>query len=443
MAVHLLFISASSNLVQNDTNNDYDIFVSSENEASIYKLPVFNFSVEPTNYSETVYLSANGRYATFTSYEPTFTPEYSWNYRIFRKDMMTGDIILVTKNEAGEVANQEVYEHDISGDGQTITFATRASNLVSGVTNNQMDIFVKDMNTGNTKIISRNSNNDESNGYSDFPGISSNGDVVAFYSEATNLVPNDTNNRSDIFWYKISTGEIRLISKGTDGTLGNYNVGYNKPSLSSDGNLVVYTSNSSNIAPGDTNGSTDIFLYNAITDETILVSKSSLGVVGFSESNSPSINADGTKVVYQSYANNLVSDDNNGRWDTFMYDIQTGQTIRVSVNENGVEGNYGSYDGAYPTLSKDGRYVAFVSSADNFVPNDINDCYDVFVKDMLTNKIIRVSVDKDGNEADDDSYESIISQDGKYVAISSDATNLITNDKNDVQDIFLSPVVFP
>jgi len=189
---------------------------------------------------------------------------------------------------------------------------------------------------------------------------------------------------------------------------------------------------------GDTNGAKDIFVRDRTAKLTSRVSVNSAGVQANNESKAPSISADGRFVAFASNANNLVAGDTNGAWDIFIRDRSTNQTNRLSINNIGVQGNGESRN---PTISADGRFVAFESFATNLVPSDTNGSWDFFVRDRLTNQTSRISVSSAGAQVTIGTFygESTpaISADGRYIAFQSDAKNLVTNDTNLFSDIFL------
>lgn len=168
-------------------------------------------------------------------------------------------------------------------------------------------------------------------------------------------------------------------------------------SISADGRYVAFTSYSTNLVSGDTNGVEDVFVRDRQTGETTRVSVSDVGAEGDDASWYPSISADGRYVAFVSYATNLISGDTNGKSDVFVHDRQTGETARVSVSDVGAEGNDASW---YPSISMDGRYVAFASYASDLVAGDSNGGEDIFVHDRQTGITTRVSVDSAGVEAD-------------------------------------------
>jgi Tol biopolymer transport system component len=157
------------------------------------------------------------------------------------------------------------------------------------------------------------------------------------------------------------------------------------------------------------------------------VSVSSTGVQGNGKSNTCDMSADGRLVVFDSGASSLVTGDSNGAWDTFVHDRNSHMTERVSVSMAGGQTNGGSGE---PTISGDGRFVAFQSFANNLVPGDTNGKMDIFVRDGLAGTTERVSVSSDGGQANDLSEHATISADGRYVAFLSSATNLVAGGTN-------------
>ena len=323
----------------------------------------------------------------------------------------------------------------ISADGRFVTFSSEASNLVPGDTNNSGDIFVRDLSTNTTTRVSVDSagNQGNSSSGSGFSSISGDGRFVAFESDATNLVPGDTNNRRDIFIRDRLTNTTTRVSVDSAGNQGNSDS--TTPSISADGRFVAFASNATNLVSGDTNNSRDIFLRDLLTNTTTRVSVDSAGNQANSSSfNAPSISADGRRVAFWTNANNLVPGDTNANFDIFVRDLSTNTTARASVNS---AGNQGNRDSRYPYISADGRFVGFWSSATNLVPGDNNNTQDIFVRDLLTNTTTRVSVDSAGNQGNRESFDVSISGNGRFVAFQSSATNLVPGDTNNSADIFV------
>lgn len=320
----------------------------------------------------------------------------------------------------------------ISSDGQFIAFTSFATNLVPGDTNDTDDVFRKNIATGAIERASVSSVGDEANNSSFSVAISASGRYITFTSAADNLVPGDTNGNDDIFIKDMQTGVISLVS--TD-SLGNPADGpADNPAISADGRYVAYLSYATNMVAGDTNGFSDVILKDTLTGASTRVSTDSVGTQGNQSSDWPAFSGDGQFIGFSSRASNLVAGDTNTRWDVFRKDLTTGQTLRVSTDSTLVEGNGHSDD---PTLSIDGRYVAFSSVANNLVSGDTNGQDDVFMKDTQTGLTTLVSSNQDGVIGDSYSTWPHISDNGRFVAFQSDATNLIANDANGYLDIFV------
>jgi tricorn protease-like protein len=197
---------------------------------------------------------------------------------------------------------------------------------------------------------------------------------------------------------------------------------------------VAFESQADNLVAGDGNGTADVFVHDRQTGTTTRVSLHTDGTEGNGESHSPSISGDGRYIAYESFADNLVAGDGNSFWDIFVHDLQTGITTRVSKDLAGIQGNGHSYS---PSISADGRYVAFESFANNLVVGDGNVTADVFVHDRQTGATTRVSVDLDGVEGNGNSNNPSISADGSFVTFQSDADNLVAGDTNIAPDIFV------
>jgi Tol biopolymer transport system component len=375
-------------------------------------------------------------------------------YDIFVRDRLTGATTRVSVDSNGVQANNTSGNPSISGDGRFVAFRSNATNLVSGDTNDKYDIFVRDRLAGVTTRVSVDSTGAQANNHSGESSISANGRFVAFQSGATNLVTGDTNDKYDIFVRDRLAGVTTRVSVDSNGVQANNTSG--NPSISGDGRFVAFRSDATNLVAGDTNDEVDVFVHdrdpdgNGIFDEgngaTTRVSVDSNGVQGNNYSNEPSISADGRFVAFVSRATNLVTGDTNDEVDVFVHDRDpdgngifdegNGATTRVSVDSTGAQATGGI--SVEPSISADGRFVAFASDATNLVTGDTNDYEDVFVRDRLTGVTTRVSVDSTGAQAtDDDSDRPSISADGRFVAFETKATNLVTGDTNGERDIFV------
>jgi Tol biopolymer transport system component len=263
-------------------------------------------------------------------------------------------------------------------------------------------------------------------------GLSADGRYVAFWSDATDLVEGDTNDSSDVFLRDRQTGTTTRVSVGPGGAQGD---GASRdPSISADGRYVTYWSFATNLVADDTNDVSDVFVYDRDTQTTVRASVDSGGKQATNHSFFPAISSNGRFVAFQSSASDLVTPDENGVTDVFVRDLQSGTTERVSVDSDEVEANGESNLAA---ISADGRFVAFESVATNLVAGDSGGHKDVFVRDRQDGTTEAVSRSTGGDLGDGDSQEASISSDGRYVAFQSSATNLVAGDTNAADDVFL------
>jgi fibronectin type III domain protein/WD40 repeat protein len=356
----------------------------------------------------------------------------------------TGLVQVASESSAGVLGNGNAWDGVVSGDGRYVAFVSEANNLVSGDTNGLRDAFVFDRQTCTIQRISVSSSDTQANGDSSAVAISYDGHYVAFSSWASNLVSGDTNGWSDIFVRDRSLNTTTRVSVASNGSQGN-NWSY-AVSISSDGGHVAFSSSATNLVSGDTNNVSDVFIHDLGNGQTTRVSVSSSGVQGNDLSDYPSISGDGSFVAFYSAATNLVAGDTNhceidGNPNTvdtcediFVYDRQTGQTTFASVSSAGVLSNGRSFE---PSISYDGRYVAFESYSNNLVPNDTNGAGDIFVLDRETGQTIRASVSSSGVQANGTSVQPSISTNGRYVVFTSYSTNLVPNDTNGQPDLFM------
>ncbi|NNL71370.1 MAG: hypothetical protein HKO70_15585, partial [Acidimicrobiia bacterium] len=239
----------------------------------------------------------------------------------------------------------------ISGDGTRIAFESEDDDLVPGDTNGKDDIFVRDTVAGTTTRVSVASDGSQGNNHSRLPVISADGTKVAFLSWSDNLVAGDTNVREDVFVHDLTTGTTTRVSLADDGSQVPL-VLVSTISISGDGSRVAFVSNWSTLVPNDTNAALDVFVRDTVAGTTTRVSVSTGGAQGDDDSSSPSLSADGTTVAYQSEARNLVAGDNNLVEDVFLHDLATGTTTRASVSDSEAEATGGR--SIQPSLNADG-----------------------------------------------------------------------------------------
>jgi hypothetical protein len=345
----------------------------------------------------------------------------------------TYDLISRSSNDASFSTFYESGDADISGDvgeeGRYVVFVSSSAGL-AGSPGKHRQIFLRDRNTGNTKIISAAPSGEEGNGDSFAPVIAADGSAVAFESYSSNLVEQDKNGVRDIFIWHAATNKIETVSIGEGGK--EANAESYEPSISGDGNLVAFTSTASNISLTEKGVSNNnVFLRDLQKATTIMISIDPLAHKGGGGSK-PSISYDGSRIAFYSHTATLVPNDNNGIWDIFLWDKNTALLKRVSLTADGKEreqGNESANRVVSPAISGNGRYIAFATTASNMVPGDNNNLQDVFVYDITTNTTILVSNTNDGKPCNGDSpigqgEKIAISYDGNWVAFSTNATNL-------------------
>lgn len=383
------FYGRATNLVPGDTNGVEDVFVHDRETGQVTRVSVDSNGGQANGMSVGPNISADGRFIAFQSLASNLVSgdtNATWDF--FVHDRQTGQTNRVSVNSAGTEGNASSGENSynvssLSADGRYAAFFSLATNLVPGDTNGKQDVFVHDRQLGRTSRVSMSSAGTEANGDSTYPDLSATGRYVAFTSMASNLVLGDTNGEGDAFVHDCLTGRTVRISVDSAGLQGDRRS--QCPTLSADGRYAVFNSNATNLVPGDTNGTWDIFVHDRITRLTSSVSVDSAGVQGNRTSGTdgfyPFISAmtdNGRYVAFGSTATNLVPGDTNNSWDIFLHDRQTGQTSRVSKTHSGGQANWNCVP---PSMSADGRYVAFAAEAWNLVPGDTNGYHDVFVRD--------------------------------------------------------------
>jgi Tol biopolymer transport system component len=345
----------------------------------------------------------------------------------------TGGTTRVSLDSAGGQANGQSQAPSISADGRFVAFRSQAANLVAGDFNGLADIFVRDRLTGQTTLASVSSLGLQADGASDRPALSADGRYVAFVSSATTLVAGDTNGVDDVFLRDLQAGTTTRVSVGPGGAQGDFSSG--NPAISGDGRFVGFMSHADNLVAGDTNHLQDIFVHDNGLGATVRVSVDSAGLQANSASNFCALSSTGRFVAFSSLASNLVPGDSNGSADIFLRDTQANTTTRVSLSSFGNQALGGS---DFPAISADGLRVAFVSSAANLVPGDTNLVADVFVRDLLASTTTRASVDSGGAQSNGACGNAVaLSADGRFVGFESLATNLVPGDGNGVADIFV------
>ena len=389
---YVAFSSDADNLIKGDNNGLTDVYIRDLEINTTECVSLSSSGAIMGGYTPSI--SGNGRYVTFTSRVPDNS-----NSQIFLRDRILNITHIISLNNRGGMADGDCSESAISGDGRFVAFTSWASNLVSSDTNGLGDIFVRDMVLNTTKLVSITASGQQANIESCGPAISFNGQFIAFVSSANNLLDSDNNGLEDIFVKDMISGAIKIVSLSNNGEQANsYSC---NPSISNDGTRVVFSSMASNLVPGDNNDQRDIFVRDLIYNVTKRVSESSSGEEVIMASSNPMISGDGRFVVFESGSRPpQVSAVSPGHG--WIYSDPKNQTAQSS----------------------------------SLVPGDKIDSRDIFVKDLFTGDIRKISWSINGSETNGDSYDSTISYNGSVVSFTSWATDLVNNDYNNWGDIF-------
>jgi hypothetical protein len=551
---YVAFESEASNLVANDTNNASDVFVRDLVSGTTTLVSVRSGgSVAGNGASTSPLISADGRYVAFVSFASDLVAnDTNESFDVFRRDLQTGTTTLVSVRADGNGGgNADSDSPEMTPNGRWVAFISKATNLVAGVTNSQGEIYVRDLEagttiwastnsaaimrtvtdapnrsftsfnpvisadgkyvafksfaaaplllrynleTGNTDLVSTNaagaafsacdpsgpdmtpdgrfiafSEKAGSNGvysavylwdaqserkilvsanlsgtispntFSDTPAVSADGRFVTFLSDAPDLATNATNGSYQVYLRDTVSGTTRLVSVDRTGGISG-ETGLAIPTISADGRYVAFDSFDGDYVANDSNAASDVFVRDTTTVTTELISVAnptaqSITADGLSSVSANSISADGRFVAFVSLADNLGPNDANGYYDIFVRDLQTGTNLLVTANSSGRSSSAGFSD--HPVLSSNGRYVAFVSNAPDLTANKTNRNDDIFLRDLQTGTTVLASVSSDGaSSGGANSSSPQISSDGRYVAFYSKSKNLVPNDRTLNGEVF-------
>jgi Tol biopolymer transport system component len=500
-ARYVVFDSTATTLVATPTFGHRQIYLRDRLAGTTSLLSKFSGGVAGNADSTNPQISADGRYVVFDTRVAFDGKDANGARDVYRLDRQTGLFELMSISETGRIGNAESFEPQISADGSSVAFFTWATNLVPNDTNGYWDLLLRKPAAGTTQRISRKSNGSELPGFANLvpiSALSADGRYVLMntYVAIDDL---DTNSAGDGYRYDSQTGEVQRVTRDSTGAqiegytsvdamsrdgvrivmhssaanvmpglpsgsrvfvrdIGNTTVTHvtfrngseiagdeaSGAVMSDDGTNVVAVTYNGSFVTGDINSMADVIRQDSPTSPAYRLSaprsgatavaanhESGVGFQGYSAS------TDGRYVAFGSQASNLVVGDNNNSTDVFVRDRLLGTTERVSVHSNGTEGWCGS---SYPSISDDGRYVAFYSCTpfDLEVPSLR---MDIYVRDRVAHTTRLVSLTPQGTPADDFSTGPSLSADGRYVAFDSCATDLVAGDSNARCDIFVRDLV--
>lgn len=379
-------------------------------------------------------VSQNGRFVAFESDQKLVaTDDSSTISDIYVRNRKTGKTQIVSVPSGTKEGGGSAFAPEISADGRFVVFEGGSETLVPFDSNNAVDVFVHDRKTGKTKRVSLSSSGTQADDGGFQPSISPNGRYVAFTSVSDDLVSGDSNGLTDIFVHDRETGKTRRVSVDSSGAESNGSS--ERPSVADDG-TVAFSSGADNLVGGDGNSLYDIFVHNLKTGETERVSVASGGAEGDSSSLSAAISRNGNVVAFKSAATTFVAGTSGVYEEIWVHFMSGGKTKLITKGMGGApsDGSSSMHGGA---LSYNGRYVAFTSYATNLVAGDTNGLSDMFWYDRKTGKMKRISVTFDGSQLDQGVLEGAVSGDGRYVAFDTAATNVLGNELGNDNTVFI------
>ncbi|HET9482759.1 MAG TPA: hypothetical protein VFO79_02280 [Xanthomonadales bacterium] len=455
----LAFVSGATNLYASDTNFRNDVFLLDRNANALRRV----------REGEEVAVSSDGTHLAFSSSAAILPGDTNNAVDIFVYEVATLATSRVSFGAGFTQANGHSSGPSISGNGRFIAFESDASNLAAQDTDRAIDVFVRDRQLETTTLVSASTTGGGASGQSYSARLSNDGSLVAFESTATDLVPDDTNGEADVFVRALPLGQTTRVSVAAAPLPARVNGFMAKSSVSHDGRFVAYESTATNLVLPRGFG-TKIYVTDRATRVTKRVDVASDGTGAASiGSFRPSLSADGRYVVFDTDATNLAPGDTSPDTDVFRHDVVTGATTKVS-DQGGVDGDIsndgrfvlysGEFGGALtlwdgstgtrsnigpggtpvtgfdPALSGDARYVAFATTS-AIDPADTTFDSDIVVLDRANGVFEYASVTNAGAFGNNDSYRPAISDDGRYVVFESYATNFAPESGFSDIDIFV------
>ncbi len=376
-------------------------------------------------------VTPDGRWVVFHSDASNLTNTNSPGQTdVYIRDLTSGGTERISVGGAGGEPNGPSTNGSVSNDGRYVVFQSEAQNLAVGDTNLSSDIFLRDRQLGITTIISVSTGGSIGNAASFNPVISGDGLFIAYASAASNLILNDPNGKVDVFVRNLATGQTRMVTVLSGGADGDSD----QPTISGDGRFIAFRSAATNLVAGDLGGFNDIFVRDMTGTSFELVSVSTLGAQADGPSDLPSISADGSRIVFTSTAANLAIP-GAPTLNVHLRDRNAGSTTLLNVGPSGVS----NLAATRPRISKNGEYVSFLSQSNNLTPGHSGAATDAFALQLSTGVIQRASppITPEPSEPNSNILENGgISDDGRFIAFSTPASNLVAGDAGSLEDVF-------
>ena len=353
---------------------------------------------------------------------------------IFAKDLTTGVVTRLSTNSSGGEINGSNAPFEVSADGTKLVFTSTATNLVAGDTNGTFDVFVKDLTTGAVTRVSTASDGTQADSYSTFGHFSPDGNEVIFRSNAGNLVAGGVKGYDEVYVKNLTTGAISLVSERAPGTFTTGTDG----AFSPDGTKVVYTVLNSDQAHTESGDTGDIYVRDLSSNAATRISSAMGGADSNGYSYGAQYTADGSKIIFNSSASNLVAGDTNGAIDVFAYDVASGTITRLSTDAHGNQLSQGAVNFS---LSPDGTEALFYTTTPGLVPADTTaNTQNAFVVNFTTGQTAQVDTTATGQQSNDLGYGVTFAPDGHSILLASLASNLVAGDTNGSVDLFIKPL---
>jgi RHS repeat-associated protein len=427
----LAFQSDAGNLTTNDFNGLQDIFVRNISTQTVTLVSATPAGISGNAASYNPILSGDGRFVLFESDATDLVPgDTNARRDVFVRDLETNTTTLVSVGMGVAAANAPSFAQAISSDGQLVVFASTATNLVSLPTNNQRNVFVRDLTAGTTTLVSANFNGTAGgNAASAENGpavLSPDGRFVAFDSIASDLVTNDSNGEtSDVFVRDLAQATTTVVSMNLQGTgTGTGNNDSIAPVFDSTGRFIAFTSKASDLVSGGGFNVNEVYMRDTVASTTVRISVGG----AFDSAHNPVFSPDGRYVGFEGHITDVQTE-------VYARDLTANTTVLISANR--FNGDVADGLSSTPVFSPDGHTVYFVSTGTNLVADNSGGISQIYARNLAASTTSLLSRNPDGTVGDGPSTAPVLTSDGTTLAFQSQATGLVAQDNNQFQDVFL------